>query len=92
VIGSTADEQTARFAGWLAYWQISTRVHPRPPDPLAAAWLQLVGPRSIPINMEQRRDELRDTYRELEREVKRWRTFNKNEKRRRGARLTAKRT
>jgi hypothetical protein len=37
---------------------------PAPPKP---------GPRGIPLDPEQRQDELRDTYRELDREIKRWR-------------------
>jgi molecular chaperone HtpG len=58
----------------LAAWQLEPAPEAPPPiDVLAEQWLELIGPRGIPLDREQRQDELRQAYRALAREISRWR-------------------
>jgi hypothetical protein len=64
----------------LAAWTLgSTDKKEHAAGLLAKHWLELIGPRGIPIHPKQRQEELRHAYRELQQEIEQWRILTEEE-------------
>ena len=63
----------------IALWTLRRPDEDVAADGLARVWIDIIGARGIPLDLEQRQDELRQAYRELEKDIQRWRELTEKE-------------